>query len=123
MAPACTHASPSARTIEPGIVSKGGYPYEQDQYLVSGASWAVMALARPRWGPCWTSLSRDGIPDAPVWSRGPKIVSFGSVDELRGLLDFRFRPQQATLEGTTALMMAIPHLEKAKLLLGSGGAK
>jgi ankyrin repeat protein len=49
-----------------------------------------------------------------------ETVLFGSVAELRTLLDKNFDPNSATESGTTALMMATPDLEKAKLLIERG---
>jgi len=57
------------------------------------------------------------FPDAPVCGAVTKIVLFGSVDELRGLLDSGFDPQHAHSGGHHRADDGDTHLEKAKLLL------
>ncbi len=49
-----------------------------------------------------------------------ETVLFGSAADLKALLDHKFDPNSATKGGTTALMMAMPDIEKAKLLLKHG---
>ncbi|HTS50104.1 MAG TPA: ankyrin repeat domain-containing protein [Bryobacteraceae bacterium] len=100
---------------------ESGYPYGHDQFISAMAtSWSAMALA--------TSLGRTtqhqpvSLPEAepmaiPSWA---ETVLFGSSADLRALLDKNFDPNSATKDGTTALMMAMPDLEKAKLLLDHG---
>jgi ankyrin repeat protein len=94
---------------------ESGYPYEHDQYLsIMGASWSVMALARA------LSPQRDPAIPSEQTTAWPEKVLFGTLEDLRHLLDNGFDPNSATEEGTTALMMAIPDLNKVKLLLDRG---
>src|SRR5579872_696215 len=100
---------------------ESGYPYGHDQFTSAMATaWSTMALA--------TSLGRItqpqpvSLPEAepmaiPSWA---ETVLFGSSADLRALLDKNFDPNSATKDGTTALMMAMPNLEKTKLLLDRG---
>ena len=99
-----------------------GYPYGHDQFISSmGASWAVRALAEAL-GPArkieGPGLGQAAPKDVEPWM---ETVLFGSLASLRALLDTGFDPNAATRSGgTTALMMAMPDLEKAKLLLDRG---
>ena len=85
-----------------------------------GACWAIMALA--------TSLGPAHKVELPPLKEGDpqglepwmETVLFGSAADLKALLDHKFDPNSATKGGTTALMMAMPDLEKAKLLLQHG---
>jgi ankyrin repeat protein len=100
---------------------ESGYPYGHDQYLsASAASLAIIALstalgqANPAATPAW----KEDLPNAESWS---ETVLFGSVADLKKLLDSGFDPNSATKSsGTTALMMAVPDAEKVKLLLDRG---
>jgi ankyrin repeat protein len=100
---------------------ESGYPYGHDQFVSAmGACWAVMALA--------TSLgtsypvSLPALKEAETEAMAPWVetVLFGSTADLRALLDKKLDPNSATAEGTTALMLAMPNLEKAKLLVERG---
>ena len=99
-----------------------GYPYGHDQFISAmGASWAVMALARAL-GPVRkveTPALREAEPGAiEPWAE--KIL-FGTPADLRALLDAGLDANSATKSGgTTALMLAVPDLEKTKLLLDRG---
>jgi ankyrin repeat protein len=57
---------------------------------------------------------------ASIESAWAETLLFGSLDDLRLLLDGGFNPNSATKGGTTALMMAAPDVEKMKLLLDRG---
>jgi len=100
-----------------------GYPYGHDQFISAmGASWAIMALSTAL-GPAkkvdLPPLREAEIRDAEPWA---ETVLFASATDLRALLERNFGPNSATQEGTTALMMAMPDLEKAKLLIEHGAS-
>ena len=115
----------ASRLHPPAAVSppyfESGYPYRHDQFISAmGACWSIMALATAL-GPA----HKVGLPpltEAESDSVEPwaETVLFGSAAELRALLDNKFDPNSATAGGTTALMMAMPDVEKAKLLLEHG---
>jgi ankyrin repeat protein len=95
-----------------------GYPYGHDQFISTmAASWAVAALARAL-GP---TQKKDPLGDvkatAPAWA---ETMLFGSPAEVRAMVDKKFDVNSATAGGTTALMCAIPDLEKAKILMDHG---
>jgi ankyrin repeat protein len=100
---------------------ESGYPYGHDQFVSAmGACWSIMALA--------TALGPAHKADLPPFreAEGEAIepwvqtVLFGSTADLRDMLDKKFDPNSATKGGTTALMVAMPDLEKAKLLVEHG---
>ena len=97
---------------------ESGYPYGHDQYISSmGAAWAITALARAA-GPAKASAPVDLKFSAEPWA---ETVLFGSAADVKALLDKKFDPNSATKTGgTTALMMAMPDPEKAKLLIARG---
>ncbi len=95
-----------------------GYPYGHDQFVSSmGASWAVIALARA------LPKTSAAPPIELAVSAEPWVETmlFGSAADVKELLDKKFDPNSATKSGgTTALMLAMPDLEKAKLLVARG---
>jgi ankyrin repeat protein len=99
-----------------------GYPYGHDQFIsLMGASWAVMALADAL-GPGkqveLPPLEEAKPTEVEDWV---EKVLFGSVSDLKAMLDHGFDPNSATKSGgTTALMLAAPNFEKMKLLLDRG---
>ena len=99
-----------------------GYPYEHDQFLsMSGASWAIMALSYAL-GPA-RPVSLEPVPGTLPAGVEPWVetVVFGSVADLRRLLDGGLSPNAATAAGgTTVLMAAAPDVEKMRLLLDRG---
>ena len=100
---------------------ESGYPYGHDQFISAmGTSWSAMALATSL-GPVAphkpVSLPEAEPTNIPSWA---ETALFGSAADLRALLDKNFDPNSATKDGTSALMMAMPDLEKAKLLLDRG---
>jgi ankyrin repeat protein len=96
-----------------------GYPYGHDQFISAmGASRAVAALARVAGPAQKRDVAVDAKPDAEPWV---ETMLFGSTADVRALLDKKFDPNSATKTGgTTALMLAMPDLEKAKLLVERG---
>lgn len=99
-----------------------GWPYGHDQFIsAKGTSWAVSALllavpetpvAAPRLS--WTATRPAETPD---WAA---TVMFGKAADLTQMLDSGWDPTSATDNGTTALMMAAPDLDKTQLLLSRG---
>ncbi|HWF11826.1 MAG TPA: ankyrin repeat domain-containing protein [Bryobacteraceae bacterium] len=100
---------------------ESGYPYGHDQYLsASAASYAIMALSTALGTPDANALGawKQEVSNAEPWA---ETVLFGSVTDLKKLLDGGFDPNSATKSGgTTALMMAAPDAEKVKLLIDGG---
>ena len=99
-----------------------GYPYGHDQFLsMSAASWSIMALSYAL-GPA-RSIIPPGLPEAEPSNIAPWVetILFGTVADVRRLLDSGFDPNSATKPGgTTALMMTAPDADKIKLLLDRG---
>jgi ankyrin repeat protein len=99
-----------------------GYPGEHDQFLsLSAASWAVMALADAL-GPAKpvAVAPLPGVEPAQVepWE---EQVLFGSLADLKRLLDQGLSANAATQSGgVTALMMAAPDADKMRLLIDRG---
>jgi len=101
-----------------------GYSHGRDQFIsMAGASWAVMALAYavpPVRPPLLEPPPGVAPSNVEPWV---EPILFGSVDDLRGLLDAGLSPNAATASGgTTALMLAVPDVEKMRLLLDRGAA-
>ena len=99
-----------------------GYPHGHDQFLsMQGASWAVMALSyalEPA-----TRVVPPALPETEPAGVEPWVepMLFGSVADVRKLLDGGLSPNAATRSGgTTALMMAAPDIEKMRLLIDRG---
>ena len=98
-----------------------GHPYGHDQFISTmGESWAIIALAqalpRVEWKPA--PLKEAEPRDIEPWA---ETVLFGSVDDMKRLLDGGFDSNSATKSGgTTALMLATPDVGKMKLLLARG---
>ena len=100
---------------------ESGYPYGHDQFIsASGASWAIMALAR--------ALGPPGAPPQAIAANEPQAIEpwaetvlFGGAADLRKLLDEGLDPNASTKSGgTTVLMMAAPDEAKMKLLIDRG---
>jgi len=98
-----------------------GYPGQHDQFLsLSAASWAVMALADALGpGQPVTTAPLPGVVPADVEPWEEKVL-FGSVADLRALLDSGLSPNVATKGGVTLLMAAAPDVEKMRLLIDRG---
>jgi len=125
-----------------------GHPYGHDQFISSlGESWAVMALARAL-RPAGKSnaptapvkiahnaASREGFLPLASASHAVRLTEgepagiepwaetllFGSLADVKRLLDGGFDPNSTTKSGgVTALMLATPDLDKMKLLIDRG---
>jgi ankyrin repeat protein len=99
-----------------------GYPEGHDQFIsMTAASWAVMVLAYalPPTRPIAPQPLPETLPaDVEPWV---ETIVFGTLADLRRLLDQGLNPNAATKSGgTTALMAAAPDAEKMKLLLDRG---
>lgn len=99
-----------------------GYPHGHDQFLsMQGASWAVMALSyalEPA-----TRVAPPALPGTEPAGVEPWVepILFGTVADVRTLLDGGLSANAATKSGgTTALMLAAPDVEKMRLLLDRG---
>src|SRR5579863_1155522 len=98
-----------------------GHPYGHDQFIsMMGESWAVIALAqalpRTEWKP--TLLKEAEPQNIEPWA---ETLLFGSVADVKRLLDGGFDSNSATKSGgNTALMLAAPDVDKMKLLLARG---
>ncbi len=101
-----------------------GYPDGHDQFIsMTAASWAVMALAYAL--PPTRPVAPPPLPETIPAGVEPWVetIVFGSVADVRRLLDQGFNPNAATKSGgTTALMAAAPDAEKMKLLLDRGAS-
>jgi ankyrin repeat protein len=113
-----------SRLHDPARVSppyfESGYPYGHDQFIsAAGAAWSIMALAEalpPVNAPTRTMTVAPAT--AAPWI---ETVIFGSLADLRQLLDEGLDPNATTPEGkTTALMMAAGDAGKLALLLDRG---
>ena len=99
-----------------------GHPYEHDQFISAmGESWAIMALARAL-GPGGKTnkpvLKEAELVDIEPWA---ETLLFGSVADVKRLLDGGFDPNSTTKSGgLTALMLAAPDVGKMKLLIDRG---
>jgi ankyrin repeat protein len=112
-----------SRMLSPADISppyfSTGFPYGKDEYLsYAGSCWAVMALlsAFPETPlqKLETVASKD--PTAP-WVR---TALFGTVAELKSLLDSGLDANIKTGNGTTLLMFAAHDAAKVRLLLSRG---
>jgi ankyrin repeat protein len=101
---------------------ESGYPYGRDQFIsVAGANWSVMALTRALGEPVAArdlALSDTTAPDIEPWV---ETAMFGTVAELRGLLDSGLSPDATTAKDKLSLLMlVVPDVAKTKLLLDRG---
>ena len=101
-----------------------GYPEGHDQFIsMTAAAWAVMALANAL--PPIRPVTPQPLPETMPSNVEPWVETalFGSVADLRRLLDQGLNPDSATRSGgTTLLMAAAPDAEKMKLLLDRGAS-
>src|SRR6185312_5559149 len=100
-----------------------GQPYGHDQFIsMMGESLAVIALC--------TALGSSRPSSQPLAEADPaatepwvETLLFGSVEEVKKLLDSGFDPNSVTKSGgVTALMLATPNVDKMKLLLEHGAS-
>jgi ankyrin repeat protein len=114
------------RMLSPAQVSpkyfSTGFPYGKDEFIsYAGSSWAAMALLsvipKTTADSKRTGSASAASVDAPSWSR---TALFGTVGELRALLDGGLDPNFKTKNGTTLLMMTATEAEKVRLLLARG---
>jgi ankyrin repeat protein len=99
-----------------------GYPHARDQFLsMQGASWAVMALSyalEPGVRAVPPPLPETEPTGIEPWV---ETMLFGSAADVKRLLDGGLNANTATKSGgTTALMMAVPDVEKMRLLIDRG---
>jgi ankyrin repeat protein len=101
---------------------ESGLPYGHDQFLsAQGGAWCVMALAYAL-GP-GKKVVPEPLPGVAPQNVEPwaETVLFGTVPDVKKLLDGGLDPNAATKSGgTTALMMAAPDAEKMKVLIDRG---
>ena len=103
---------------------ESGYPYGRDQFIsVAGASWAVMALGRAVGQP--TAPAPDTLPlaslaepDVEPWV---ERAVFGTVSDLRKLLDEGLSPNATMTSGRVPLLSLVaPDVVKMRLLIDRG---
>jgi ankyrin repeat protein len=96
-----------------------GFPYGKDEFLsFTGSCWAVMALLVALPEPATSApVAERGSSNEASWAR---TALFGTVSELRALLDSGLDPNSRTERGTTPLMMAAPDPDKVRLLVERG---
>lgn len=100
---------------------ESGYPYGHDQFIsVAGAAWAVMALVEDLTPPTTPVPAAAPPPRTSPGDAWVETVAFGTLDDLRGLLDHDFDPNTTTSGGTTPLMVAAGDDTKVRLLLDRG---
>lgn len=112
-----------SRMLSPADISppyfSTGFPYGKDEYLsYAGSCWAVMALlsALPE-----TPLQKlENVASKDTTAPWARTVLFGTVDELKSLLDSGLDPNSKTGNGTTLLMFAAHDAAKVRLLLSRG---
>ncbi|HVQ12303.1 MAG TPA: ankyrin repeat domain-containing protein [Vicinamibacterales bacterium] len=111
------------RMISPAEVSPEyfttGFPYGKDEFLsYAGSCWATMALiaALPEAPGRSTEAQAASSSEVP-WARA---ALFGSVNDLKSLLDAGLDPNSKTGRGSTLLMMAAPDVDKVRLLIARG---
>jgi len=101
---------------------ESGYPYGRDQFIsVAGANWSVMALALALGAPASPRalvLSDVAPTDVEPWV---ETAMFGTVADLRRLLDSGLSPDAATAKDKLSLLMlVVPDVAKTRLVLERG---
>ena len=114
------------RQVSPAPISppyfETGYPHGKHQFIsATAASWAIRALSlalppatKPAQPLPLPELSPTGV---EPWM---ETALFGTIEELRALLDNGLDPNSATSEGTTLLMAASADPDKTALLIERG---
>ncbi len=98
---------------------ESGFPYGRDQFISCAATaWAVMALAEalPVASPVSKALPLSGVKpmQAAAWM---ETALFGAAGDMTA-----FDPRAATVQGTTALMMAADQPAKVRALIKRGAS-
>jgi ankyrin repeat protein len=97
---------------------EAGFPHRESQFIsCAGSNWAAVALLSVLPKDRDIEPSRPARPALPPWV---ETALFGSVAELRALLDGGLDPNAATKEGTTVLMLSVHDAKKVRLLLERG---
>jgi N-acyl-D-amino-acid deacylase len=101
---------------------ESGYPYGRDQFIsIEAAHWAVMALTRllPEVAPTAPlPLASLEEPQVDQWT---ETAMFGTVDDLRTLLDQGLSPNAFTEQGHIPLLsLVVPDGGKTSLLISRG---
>jgi ankyrin repeat protein len=101
---------------------ESGYPYGRDQFIsVASAGWSVKALALALGAP--TTAQRLPLADVQPTAieSWVETAMLGSVGDLQNLLDQGLSPDASTrVGGITLLMLALPGVDKVRLLLDRG---
>jgi ankyrin repeat protein len=103
----------------PGIpYVETGFPHGESQFIsCAGSNWAAMALLSVLPKIRDIEPVRAERPNLPTWV---EAALFGSVANLRALLDAGLDPNAATKEGTSVLMFSVNDARKVRLLLERG---
>jgi len=103
----------------PGIpYVETGFPHRENQFIsCAGSNWAAMALLSVLPKIRDIEPVRPERPNLPAWV---ETALFGSVANLRALLDAGLDPNAATKEGTSVLMFSVNDARKVRLLLERG---
>lgn len=114
-----------SRIHVPGISPpyfESGYPYGHDQFIsIAGAAWALMALVAPLPRSDAPSVSLAFADDSSPIDAWIEPAVFGSVADLRRLLDQGLDVNATTVTGRTSLLMMVSDdLQKARLLIDRG---
>jgi ankyrin repeat protein len=95
-----------------------GFPHRESQFIsCAGSNWAAMALLSVLPKTRDIEPVRPERPNLPAWV---ETALFGSVANLRALLDAGLDPNAATKEGTSVLMFSVNDARKVRLLLERG---
>ncbi len=100
---------------------ESGFPHGHNQFLsLSATSWALAALS-PLVGRSGRQVP-ESVPELEQAGAQPwmEATLFGADGQLEALLNGGLNPNSQTRGGTTALMMAVPDLNKVRLLLSRG---
>jgi ankyrin repeat protein len=103
----------------PGIpYVETGFPHRESQFIsCAGSNWATMALLSVLPKIRDIEPVKPERPNLPAWV---ETALFGSVANLRALLDAGLDPNAATKEGTSVLMFSVNDARKVRLLLERG---
>ena len=97
---------------------ESGFPHGESQFIsCAGSNWAAMALLSVLPKARDIEPVRPERPDLPGWVQ---TVLYGSVADLRELLEAGLDPNAATKEGTSVLMLSVNDARKVRLILERG---